>query len=198
MTGPWDSDPGHDDPHHDGVSGHDPGHDGGHELPGLPEEPASWSADWSEPGHELPVDASDEPVSGLPAEHGELPAEQPADWSADPLPEPEHADWSGIVDGDPGDDPDPTDPAGWGAPEEDPFPPALALEVEPADGGPWADPDLLGGEPGDFGEPVTDPPLALLSDLSYADGGDAPDWASVESSDDPAIRSLAAYWRAAV
>ena len=194
MTGPWDHPDHHDDPHHD-----DPHHDDPHqhEVSGLPdEEPASWSPSWSD---EPSPEAGHEPAGELPAEpsygHDELPAELPADWS--PVDEPEHADWSGIVDAEGGgDDPDPTDPAGWGAPADDPFPPALSLDVEPADGGPWADPDLLGADPGE--EPRTDPPLALLTDLSYADGGDSPDWASVESSDDPAIRALATYWRTAV
>jgi hypothetical protein len=199
MTGPWDHGDdhlgGHEDPHHDDV-------------PALPDEPASWSDDgsWShspaepsEPGDHLEAEPPAGAV-GVPEEHGDLPAEQPADWSgpSEPVgePAPGHADWSGIVDPDGSDDPDPTDPAGWGVPAEDPFPPSLSLDVEPSDGGPWADPDLLGADPGE--EPRTDPPLALLFDLTAADGGDSSDWASVESSDDPAIRSLAAYWRTAV
>ena len=194
MTGPWDHHPDdHGDQHHD--------------VPDLPEEPASLSADdaWSTdhgdladpgPDHLASPPAGDEdPHDG----HGELPAEQPADWSETPEPEPAHADWSSIVDSvdhDGGEDPDPTDPAGWGVPADDPFPPSLSLDVEPADGGPWADPGLLGGDPAE--QARTDPPLALLSDLTAADGGDSTDWAAVETSDDPAVRSLAAYWRTAV
>jgi hypothetical protein len=96
-----------------------------------------------------------------------------------------------------------TDPAGWsdaGA-ESDSFPPALELDVLPADGGPWVDPDLLGG-PGDWTAdpsgpdlvPPTDPPAALLSDLAAADGDPDAGWDEVHGSDDPAVRALAARW----
>ena len=199
MSGPWEP--------HDAD-----GHDDHHDVPGLPDEPAGWSAEdpWSadarpvaDPVHDLDGQLPPEPGYGDDGRGDALPAEQPADWSGD-VPdadeaEPAHADWSDIVSGpDGGDEPDPTDPAGWGAPADDPFPPALSLDVDPADGGPWADPDLLGSEPEDP-EPRTDPPLALLADLTAADGGDeGAGWSGVETSDDPAIRSLAAFWRTAV
>lgn len=102
-----------------------------------------------------------------------------------------------------GDRPDRTDPAGWsdaGA-ESDPFPPALEVDVLPADGGPWVDPDLL-GRPDDWTAdpsgpdlvPPTDPPAALLSDLAAADGDPAAGWDELHASDDPAVRALAAHW----
>jgi hypothetical protein len=105
--------------------------------------------------------------------------------------------------GDATDRPDWTDPAGWsdaGA-GSDPFPPALELDVLPADGGPWVDPDLLGG-PDDWTVdpsgpdlvPPTDPPAALRSDLAAADGDPDAGWDQLHGSDDPAVRALAARW----
>lgn len=207
----WPSDWSAHDPAHDSTDPADlpgePADGGAADLPaeaGHGADPATWSgpSDGPDGSGSAGIGLLDGPGSagvGVSDGHGGLPDEQPADWSGDADPsaeEPQHADWSGIVDPDGSDDPDPTDPAGWGAPAEDPFPPALSLDVDPADGGPWADPDLLGADPGE--DPRTDPPLALLSDLAAADGGDPSDWAGVESSDDPAIRSLAAYWRTAV
>lgn len=216
MSEPWDPAAGHDG---------DAGHDGLDH--GLPEEPAGWTDDsaglpdepagWTD-AHDATAAEEPAPWSSAHPEpaHPGLPAETPADWSdgtgpdesadwsaAGPidgdLPAAGHADWSDLTaDPDGGDDPDPGDPAGWGAPAEDPFPPALAVDVTPTDGGPWADPDLLGAEPEDAAPARTDPPLALLADLSAADGADdggSGDWTGVEHSDDPAIRSLATYWR---
>lgn len=91
---------------------------------------------------------------------------------------------------------DPTGAGPWDDPA-DSFPPVLDLDVTPADGQDWVDPDLLGG-PGTGVSPFApvDPPEALLSDLYQADGGaDTPSWDEVSASDDPAIRALAAFWR---
>jgi hypothetical protein len=102
-----------------------------------------------------------------------------------------------------------TDPAGWAdtAGETDPFPPVLELDVEPADGGPWADASLLGdgdtpgsadrttdrtADPGT--DPPTDPPEALRADLAAAHGDPQAGWVALHASDDPAVRALAARW----
>jgi hypothetical protein len=89
---------------------------------------------------------------------------------------------------------DGTDPAGWAdtAAEADPFPPVLELAVQPAGGGPWTDPGLL-GDPAP-GSPPADPPEALRADLAVADGDPDADWAALHDSDDPAVRALAARW----
>lgn len=218
MTGPGDAwEPA--DAHDQGLPEEPAGWTDDHA--GLPAEPDAWSGDpagWAGPEHHATAGPGPGPA-GLPGEvpadwssdHAALPAETPSDWSGGTGPidsvdqsgagpvdgDPSaggHADWSAVTaDPDGGDDPDPTDPAGWSAPAEDPFPPSLSVDVTPADGGPWADPDLLGSE--DTEIPRTDPPLALLSDLSAADRSGGDDWGTVESSDDPAIRTLAAYWR---
>jgi hypothetical protein len=91
-----------------------------------------------------------------------------------------------------------------------PFPPLLDLDVTPSDGQAWVDPALAGGTgldgaglgDDDLGgdvlgvEPSADPPAALLADLHAADGGgdDAPSLAALATSEDPAIRALAAHW----
>jgi hypothetical protein len=99
--------------------------------------------------------------------------------------------------------PDWTDPARWSEAgvESDPFPPALEIDVSPADGGPWVDPRLLGGADERAADlsvpdpvPPTDPPAALLSDLAAADGEPDAGWDEVHGSDDPAVRALAARW----
>lgn len=89
---------------------------------------------------------------------------------------------------------DGTDPAGWAdtAAEPDPFPPALRLDLQPAGGGPWADPGLLGDRAPDA--PAADPPEALRADLAAADGDPDADWAALHDSEDPAVRALAARW----
>lgn len=89
---------------------------------------------------------------------------------------------------------DGTDPAGWAdtASATDPFPPPLDLDVPPPPGG-WVDPDLL-GRTADAGE-TTDPPEALRTDLAAADGDPGADWATLNDSEDPAVRALALRWR---
>jgi hypothetical protein len=104
---------------------------------------------------------------------------------------------------DPGDRIDGTDPARWSDLDGtgDPFPPALDIDVHPADGGPWVDPALLGdpaavaGDPSGAGlVPPADPPEALLSDLAAADGNPDAGWEALQDSDDPAVRALATHW----
>jgi hypothetical protein len=160
------------------------------------------------PGGHGPAADPDHP--GPAAEPAGLPAEHPADWSAWDAadvgsgsadwdaPHPFHDDFSD-VEPDPGDG---TDPAGWTAGAgSDPFPPALDLDVQPADGGPWVDPALLGGPdrwtagaPGpDLAGPA-DPPAALLPDLAAADGDPDAGWETLRDSADPAVRALAVHW----
>jgi hypothetical protein len=70
--------------------------------------------------------------------------------------------------------------------------------MTPADGGPWVDPDLLGdGGPDllDLDQPTHDTPAALRDDLAAADGDPGADWSALRASDDPAIRTLAAFWQ---
>jgi hypothetical protein len=153
-----------------------------------------------------PDAADSDHTDPAPAEPAGLPAEHPADWSgsdADPSGA-GSADWDApFSDGFAVDEPDPgdgTDPAGWTADAgADPFPPALDLDVAPADGGPWVDPDLLGGPDrwtaGATGPDPVDPPAALLPDLAAADGDPDAGWDTLRDSDDPAVRALAGHWR---
>jgi hypothetical protein len=163
--------------------------------------PPSWDDDGAEPGGDPPWSWTPGPEEHLPEpdlEPAGLPAEpDPADPAEPPdaagpaeplgLPTEPPADWS--------------DPAGWtDQPHEaggpDPFPPALAVDVSPTDGGPWADPDLLGaGTPLAPPDPPGDSPAALRADLAAADGDPGADWAALRGSDDPAVRTLAAFWR---
>jgi hypothetical protein len=159
------------------------------------EEPWAWPGSGPGLDAELPVELSEPPDPADPAdpvdlpdppEPRNLPAEAAADWSAAGDPAGGPAGW--------------TDPAGAGLGESDsdPFPPALAVDVAPADGGPWVDPDLLGdGDPDllDAGAPPHDPPAALRDDLAAADGDPGADWSALRASDDPAIRALAALWQ---
>jgi hypothetical protein len=77
------------------------------------------------------------------------------------------------------------------------------MDVSPADGGPWTDPELIGGDPADLSAdlsadfsagPDVDPPAALLPDLAAADGDPSAGWATLHDSDDPAVRALARHW----
>jgi hypothetical protein len=90
---------------------------------------------------------------------------------------------------------DGTDPAGWAdtAGATDPFPPPLDLDVPAADG-PSVDAGLL-GRVEDAAEQPTDPPDMLLADLAAADGDPEADWATLQGSDDPAVRALSLRWR---
>lgn len=169
----------------------------------LPDEPTSL-CDPYEPGGPDPDGVPDEPAG--------LPAEAPADWSAgtadltetDPGPA---SGWDAHPAGLPVAGPDPGDPAAFGDLADpaawtdgtgtgaDPFPPALDMDVTPADGGPWTDPELIGGGTEDrSADPVTDPPAALLPDLAAADGDPDASWESLHDSDDPAVRALATHW----
>lgn len=169
MSGPGDGwSPDWDDPHGgDAPFDWAAGAEEHHPPAELPEE------------HPLPDSLPDDPVDHAPVVADQpqgLPAEPPADWS-------EPAGWT--------DDPQP-----YAAGGDDPFPPALEVGVSPADGGPWADPDLLGADstlpPPDE---AADPPAALRSDLAAADGEPGADWAALRGSDDPAIRTLATLWQ---
>jgi hypothetical protein len=186
-------------------------HDGPDHDPGV--EP-DWDAASSEPAAHLgePSGLSDDPY-GSGAEPGPdphtpdapepagLPAEEPADWSVHADSEPGSWDQphGGQFDPDPGDPSDGTDPAGWTADAAaDPFPPALDVDIEPGDGGPWVDPDLLGGPERWTGSgpelAAVDPPAALLPDLAAADGDPDAGWDALRDSDDPAVRALTLHW----
>lgn len=181
----------------------EPDHDGVPDEPaGLPAEaPADWSA-----GSGDLAETDPGPVSGWDAHPADLPGPDSGLPGPGGLPDfGDPADPGGLADsgdpadhGDLGDAGDPADPAAWadgtgiGA---DPFPPALDMDVTPADGGPWTDPELIGGGTDDWSaDPVTDPPAALLPDLAAADGDPDASWESLHDSDDPAVRALAAHW----
>jgi hypothetical protein len=68
-----------------------------------------------------------------------------------------------------------------------PFPPHLEVDVTPADGQDWVDPEHL-GEPEPAFLAGTDSPQALLAGLHESEGADP------TGSDDPAIRALALFW----
>lgn len=164
----WDFAADQPEPFGEPDHGLDPSSDPYDVQPGLPDEPA-----------------------GLPAEHPvELPVESP--WPTDGAGGTDHG---AVPPGEPADLPDSTDPAAWtdGA-DDDPFPPALDLDVTPADGGPWTDPELIGGT-ADWSADPTDPPAALRSDLAAADGDPDAGWAALQDSDDPAVRALATNWQ---
>lgn len=86
---------------------------------------------------------------------------------------------------------------------DDTYPPHLDLTevtVSPADGQEWVDPSLLGDEHTDLdldqgtGGPAASPE-ELLDSLHSADGSEGePSWDAALNSDDPAVRSLAAFW----
>lgn len=188
-------------------------HDGPDHDPGA--EP-DWDVAGSEPAAHLGEPSGLDDPYGSPVEPGPdphtpdvtshdpvgLPEEQPADWSVHPD---DPAAWDqpngafGPFDLDPGDLSDGTDPAGWTADAgADPFPPALDVDVQPGDGGPWVHPDLLGGPDhwtasGPEAAPV-DPPAALLPDLAAADGDPDAGWDALRDSDDPAVRALTLHW----
>jgi hypothetical protein len=196
-TGPGDPYGSTSDPEPDLRAGPEPAS----EPAGLPAEPP---ADWSAPDHpsdlaawspEHPADlgAGDPDHPGDPADPdgdgGVLHAADPAGW--------DQHDAFGPADPESG--PDDTDPAGWtAAAGADPFPPVLDVDVEPADGGPWTDPDLLGGPDrwtaGPDHEAPADPPAALLPDLAAADGDPDAGWDALRDSDDPAVRALTRHW----
>ncbi len=84
---------------------------------------------------------------------------------------------------------------------DDTYPPHLDLTevtVSPADGQEWVDPGLLGGEHTDVDLDQSAPaasPEELLDSLHSADGSEGePSWDAALNSDDPAVRSLAAFW----
>lgn len=144
--------------------------------------------------------AADQPGPAFPDEPAHLPAEADPDlpaadlWSADLSGPDAGADPSADPSADGTGPPDGTDPASWtDGTEPDPFPPALDLDVTPADGGPWTDPDLIGGTD-DWSAAPLDPPSALLPDLAAADGDPTAGWQSLHDSDDPAVRALATHW----
>jgi hypothetical protein len=185
------------DHHHDPGDAHDPTPDWAgpgpdHHLP----DPAGF-ADHSPPDDPLPPDAPPGDPHDLPTEPAALPAEGaafPSDGPPEPWADPavEHEPWSaaGLDLTDAG-----TDPAGWAdGGDPDPFPPSLELDVTPADGGPWTDPDLLGAGPADWAAAPADPPSALLPDLATADADPDATWADLQDSDDPAVRALAQHW----
>jgi hypothetical protein len=194
--------------HPDGPDGPEPGHEPAWEA--LGPEPDAHLAE--PPGLDDPYGSPDEPGPEHAAadEPAGLPEEQPADWSgpADDVLHSEPGAWEpeGGHDpfgtAEPDDLSDGTDPAGWTADTNgDPFPPALDVDVQPGDGGPWVDPDLLGGPDhwsADTSGPelVTpvDPPAALLPDLAAADGDPDADWDTLRDSDDPATRALTRHW----
>jgi hypothetical protein len=207
----WDH--GHDGPEHD------PGAEPDWDTPGS--EPAAHLDDpgLDDPGLDDPYGSSAEPgpdphpPAATPDEPTGLPEEQPVDWSGGQHPG-DSAGWDQEHTGDPAawDQPnggyfhdtlgepdqgdDGTDPAGWtAAAGADPFPPTLDLDVQPGDGGPWVDPDLLGGSDS-LGDPAgpADPPEALLPDLAAADGNPDADWSALADSDDPAVRALTQHW----
>lgn len=188
---------------------HGPDFDGGHDhVPELPEEPYGLLGEHDPGPVEDAVPADPEPGGPghveLPDEPAGLPPEVSVDWSADPDPA------TGVTDAatdwapDDGTDSagwaadDGTDPSSWAAAgEPEAFPPTLDMDVTPADGGPWTDPDLLGGsEESSAWTPPTDGPVALRPDLALADGDPDATWSSLRSSDDPAVRALALRWTA--
>lgn len=79
---------------------------------------------------------------------------------------------------------------------DEPYPPHLDVAITPADGQEWVDPSLLGDDHLEA-EPVSHlaSPEELLGSLHEASGSDGePSWEAAHNSDDPAIRSLAAFW----
>lgn len=183
---------------HDGPDGHDTGPD----LPDLPEHDLGWEASGpdaqlSDPAHPGdPYGSPDHPEPAAGTEPAGFPEEQPADWSGagGDVPHAEPGAWD--HDPDPGVAIDGTDPAGWAdSAGADPFPPALDVDVQPGDGGPWVDPDLLGTpEHWAAAGPDPEPPAALLPDLAAADGDPDAGWDTLRDSDDPAVRALAQHW----
>jgi hypothetical protein len=196
-----DSAPGHDAGGHDDLAaaagqpdaaaaGGDPGADGG-PAHGADDGPGH---DSGSPRAEAFAGGPDADTHGagthLPGEHTDPATEAYPDGGpdADAHPEPYTPDHSGA-------DPDPAAFAPPADAPDSPFPPQLDLDLAPDDGQPWTDPDLLGAEhDGGTAEALapTDPPNALLSDLAAVEGEHGPD--GLASSDDPAIRALAAYW----
>lgn len=200
MTGPEDLPPEPGEHDWSGADWTDPGsYDAGSYEPGS-FDPTSYdggAAEADQPQPYGPGDADDAPVSA--GEPRGLPDEPAADWTADPDGDPSDDGLGGPADAaDPtgAGDLDGTDPAGW-ATEGESFPPAIEVDVAPADGGPWVDPGLLGADdPDAFGVPLPgDPAPALLADLAAADGDPEAGWAAVGGSEDPAVRALAAHWR---
>jgi hypothetical protein len=91
------------------------------------------------------------------------------------------------------------EPADSGADHiDDVYPPHLEVAISPTDGQEWVDPGLLGDDHGDL-EQEQGPSMAssdeLLGSLHAVDGSDGePSWDAAHNSDDPAVRSLAAFW----
>lgn len=144
---------------------HDAGHDGGYaDHDGAYAEPA---AGHDGGGHDDPQPAEEPPGD---ADHG---IDHPADLTAHPA----DAQTSQL---------DGTDTLPHSV-DTSPFPPHLEVDVTPADGQDWVDPDHLGEpEPGYLAG--TESPQALLAGLHETEGADP------ATSDDPAIRSLALFW----
>ena len=159
-----------------GYGDHDltPGPDLVHEGTDLDAHEPDLTGPDTDPPHEQPLD--DQPIEDQPAGTEHLVGTDP-DLPADP-----HSGW-----------------------HEGYFPPALDLDTrpEPADGYPWADPDVLGsaGDAADAAEP-TGPATggaAAAGDLfAYAGIEPAPPgadpWGQLLASDDPATSSLARFW----
>jgi hypothetical protein len=79
---------------------------------------------------------------------------------------------------------------------DEPYPPHLDVAITPTDGQEWVDPSLLGDDHLEA-EPVSHlaSPEELLGSLHDAAGSDGePSWDAAHNSEDPAIRSLAAFW----
>lgn len=66
--------------------------------------------------------------------------------------------------------------------------------MQPGDGGPWVDPQLLGGTDHWTAGPDQEAPAALLPDLAAADGDPDAGWDALRDPDDPAVRALAQHW----
>lgn len=84
-----------------------------------------------------------------------------------------------------------TEPAG-----DETYPPHIDVAITPTDGQEWVDPNLLGDDHLEA-EPVSHlaSPEELLGSLHEASGSDGePSWEAAHNSEDPAIRSLAAFW----
>jgi hypothetical protein len=76
------------------------------------------------------------------------------------------------------------------------YPPHLDVAITPTDGQEWVDPNLLGDDHLEA-EPVSHLASSeeLLGSLHESSGSDGePSWEAAHNSDDPAVRSLAAFW----
>lgn len=171
---------------HDDVGTHgDPGDGFGHATDTYP--PADSEVD-HDPAPEHP--AADQDVPGELPDHVDLGvAEHPG------LADPEH---ELPVEPNPAESEYGVDPDGY--PIDDSFPAQLDVDVTPSDGGDWVDAGALGSPTESTGPtPLvghdTASPDELLSSVHRSAGGQGEaSWESLRSSDDPAIRALAAFW----